>query len=52
MRNLEVKVKDITIGGNSPIVVQTMCNTHTQDVAPSVEQCKDNKAHNSGVERG
>ncbi|MBQ6872217.1 MAG: (E)-4-hydroxy-3-methylbut-2-enyl-diphosphate synthase [Bacteroidales bacterium] len=41
MRNLEVKVKDITIGGNSPIVVQTMCNTHTQDVAPSVEQCKE-----------
>ncbi len=36
---LEVKVKDIIIGGNNPIVVQTMCNTHTQDVDASVEQC-------------
>ncbi len=36
---LEVKVKDIIIGGNNPIVVQTMCNTHTQDVGASVEQC-------------
>ena len=37
--NIKVKVKDITIGAGSPIVVQTMCNTHTQDIEPSVEQC-------------
>ena len=39
MKTIEVKVKELTIGGNAPIVVQTMCNTHTQDIEPSVEQC-------------
>ncbi len=34
-----VKVAGIEIGGNTPIKVQTMCNTHTQDIAPSVAQC-------------
>ncbi|HNY05040.1 MAG TPA: (E)-4-hydroxy-3-methylbut-2-enyl-diphosphate synthase [Candidatus Egerieousia sp.] len=41
MNKLSVKIKDIVIGGNSPIVVQTMCNTHTQDIEASVAQCKD-----------
>ncbi len=39
MNSIEVKVGKITIGGNTPIKVQTMCNTHTQDVVPSVAQC-------------
>lgn len=39
MKRLAVKVKDIVIGGDSEIVVQTMCNTHTQDVEKSVAQC-------------
>ncbi len=39
MKSIEVKVKDLTIGGTAPIVVQTMCNTHTQDIEKSVEQC-------------
>ena len=39
MDTLKVKVGNLTIGGESPIVVQTMCNTHTSDVAASVEQC-------------
>ena len=39
MNSNAVKVKGVEIGGNSPIKVQTMCNTHTQDVAPSVKQC-------------
>lgn len=34
-----VKVGNLTIGGGSPIVVQTMCNTHTSDVEASLEQC-------------
>lgn len=34
-----VKVGDILIGGGNPIVVQTMCNTHTSDVEASVAQC-------------
>ncbi len=33
-----VKVGDVLIGGNHPIVVQTMCNTHTDDVDATVEQ--------------
>ncbi len=37
--SLKVKVKDLTIGGDSPIVVQTMCNTHTSDIEKSVNQC-------------
>ena len=36
---IEVKIKDLTIGGSAPIAVQTMCNTHTQDVEASVNQC-------------
>ncbi len=39
MKTIEVKIKDLVIGGNAPVVVQTMCNTHTQDVGPSVKQC-------------
>ena len=36
---LKVNIKDTVIGGNNPIVVQTMCNTHTQEVEASVSQC-------------
>ncbi len=39
MQTIEVKIGNITVGGNSPIVVQTMCNTHTSDVEASVAQC-------------
>ena len=39
MKSNIVKVKNLEIGGDTPIKVQTMCNTHTQDVAPSVAQC-------------
>ena len=34
-----VKVGDVLIGGNNPIVVQTMCNTHTYEVEATVAQC-------------
>lgn len=34
-----VRIKGITIGGDSPILVQTMCNTHTQEIETSVNQC-------------
>ena len=39
METLTVKVGNITIGGESPIVVQTMCNTYTSDIQASVDQC-------------
>ena len=29
----------LTLGGNRPALVQTMCNTHTSDVEASVAQC-------------
>lgn len=40
MNTLEVKVGKVTIGGDNPIVIQTMCNTHTSDVEASVAQCR------------
>lgn len=39
MDTLTVHAGNVTIGGESPIVVQTMCNTHTSDVESSVAQC-------------
>ncbi len=33
--------KSLVIGGNHPIVVQTMCNTHTSDVESTVRQVKE-----------
>lgn len=39
INSLTVKVGDLLIGGGNPIVVQTMCNTHTSDVEASVKQC-------------
>ena len=40
METLKVQVGNVIIGGESPIVVQTMCNTHTSDVEASLAQCK------------
>lgn len=34
------KVGSVLIGGNNPIVIQTMCNTHTADIDASVAQCE------------
>lgn len=39
METLTVKAGKVTIGGEVPIVVQTMCNTHTSDIEASVAQC-------------
>ena len=38
METRVVKVGDVLIGGNNPVVVQTMCNTHTYDVEATVAQ--------------
>ena len=38
MKTRVVKVGDVLIGGNNPVVVQTMCNTHTYDVDATVAQ--------------
>ena len=39
MKTIGVKAGKVTIGGEAPIVVQTMCNTHTSDIEASVAQC-------------
>ncbi|KKT93705.1 MAG: 4-hydroxy-3-methylbut-2-en-1-yl diphosphate synthase [Parcubacteria group bacterium GW2011_GWC1_45_14] len=36
----KIKVGDIFIGGNVPVVVQSMCNTDTRDVKATVAQIK------------
>ena len=38
METRVVKVGDVLIGGNNPVVVQTMCKTHTYDVDATVAQ--------------
>jgi len=48
MRTLKVKVGNIYIGGDAPIVVQTMCNTHTSDVEATVAQCI--RLHEAGAQ--
>ncbi len=39
MRKIEVKVGNVTIGDNHRPIVQTMCNTATQDIESSFRQC-------------
>ena len=39
METLTVHVGDLLIGSGHPIVVQSMCNTHTADVDATVAQC-------------
>src|SRR5690606_26220004 len=36
---IEVKVGDLIIGGNNPIVVQSMTTVDTMDTEGSIEQC-------------
>ena len=36
----QFQIGNVTIGGNAPVVVQSMTNTDTADVAASVAQCK------------
>ena len=36
---LSARAGDVLIGGGNPIVVQTMCDTHTSDVEATVAQC-------------
>ncbi len=40
LKTIPVRIGDsLIIGGGNPIVVQTMCNTHTSDVEATVAQC-------------
>lgn len=44
MRTKEVKIGNKVIGGGNPILIQSMCNTKTQDVAATVAQIKELEA--------
>src|SRR6187455_3484834 len=37
-RSVPVKVGDVTVGGGAPVVVQSMTNTDTADIAGTVAQ--------------
>lgn len=39
MKKIIVNIGNLHLGGDNPIVVQTMCNTFTQDVEASYNQC-------------
>ena len=47
-RILKVEAGNVAIGADSPIVVQTMCNTHTSDIESSVSQCI--RLHKAGAQ--
>lgn len=40
MNTPDVRIGGITIGSDRPMVVQTMCNTHTNDVPATLSQCR------------
>ena len=40
MKTLVAKAGNVLIGSGHPIVVQTMCNTHTSDIEGTLEQCR------------
>lgn len=48
LKTLTVKAGNVLIGGGNPIVVQTMCNTHTSDINTSVAQCI--RLHEAGAQ--
>ena len=40
LKTIPVRIGDsLTIGGDAPIVVQSMCDTHTSDIDATVAQC-------------
>lgn len=48
METLKVNAGNVAIGGDNPIVVQTMCNTHTSDIEESISQCR--RLHAAGAQ--
>lgn len=40
MENIRVEIAELALGASEPVAVQTMCNTQTQDIESSVEQCR------------
>ncbi len=40
MKRISFEIGPVALGGESPIVVQTMCNTSTTDIEASLAQCR------------
>lgn len=51
MLTRKVQVRDLIIGGNAPISVQSMCATRTQDIDATVRQANDLVAHGADLVR-
>ncbi|MCD8313670.1 MAG: (E)-4-hydroxy-3-methylbut-2-enyl-diphosphate synthase [Bacteroidales bacterium] len=48
MSSREIRIGNLRMGGGNPIVVQTMCDTHTRDVEASFRQCI--RLHEAGAQ--
>ena len=48
METIRVTAGNVTIGGDAPVIIQTMCNTHTSDIDASVSQCE--RLYEAGAE--
>ena len=48
---LQLKVKDLVIGGGVPISVQSMCATPTQDIDATIRQVNDLAGHGADLVR-
>ncbi len=51
MPTRKIKVKDLFIGGDAPVSVQSMCATRTQDIDATVRQANDLAAHGADLVR-
>lgn len=47
-KSKQIKIRDIKIGGDAPISVQTMCNTDTRDISSTLRQI--NEFYDAGCE--
>ena len=37
-KSKQIQIRDVKIGGDAPVSVQTMCNTDTRDVQATLKQ--------------
>ena len=49
--SLQIKVGDVLVGGNSPISVQSMTNTSTEDISATLKQIQELQAAGADIVR-
>ena len=47
----KIKIRDLALGGGSPIAVQSMCATHTQNIDATLEQIRSLEEHGADLIR-